>query len=154
MSPSPRDAYDDLTGRGRSSKPVRSARQVDALVRGGVEEVVRRLQLRTWQVLTSATPVDTGFARANWTPTVGSPISERRDQPASATEARSQARSGLPANRARAEQIAQSYLLMHGRVFIVNPVPYVVYLNEGSSSQAPAKFVERGIGQAIRSLSR
>lgn len=33
---------------------------------------------------------------------------------------------------------------------LVNPNHYVVYLNEGWSSQAPAKFIERAISRAVR----
>lgn len=149
---SPRDDYNDLTGRGRGRK-YRHAREIEFVLRGGVSEIVRRLQLRVWQVLTLAHPVDTGFSRGQWTPTVGSPIADRRDRPAERSTASSQGSLGLSSNRARAEQVAKSYQLEQGRVFLTNPVPYVVFLNQGSSAQAPAKFVERSIERAIRSIA-
>ena len=36
-----------------------------------IERAMRELTFRTWQVLTSGTPVRTGFARAGWIQSVG-----------------------------------------------------------------------------------
>ena len=127
-------------------------RRIDDLIKEATEEVVRRVQLRSMQTLTSATPVDTGFARAGWTPSLGSPVVDRLDRPSDRVDAQSQASQRRAQNQARAQQIASTYKLSQGRVFINNPVPYVTFLNEGSSAQAPAKFIERAIDTAIRSV--
>jgi hypothetical protein len=44
----------------------------------------------------------------------------------------------------------RSYKLDQGSLFVTNNVPYIVPLNNGSSKQAGAGFVERGIERAIR----
>lgn len=128
------------------------SRRIEALLKGTAESSVRKLQLGVWQSLTSATPVDTGFARAGWTPSTGSPVADRLDAPPTKDAARSQGSQRQSANMARALNIASTYKLEQGQVFITNAVPYIVFLNEGSSSQAPSKFVERAINAAIRSL--
>lgn len=149
----PEDAYRDLRRRGRGvRRPETSARRIEVLLTAGAAEVIRRLELRAWQALTSANPVDTGFSRSSWTPTIGSAIEGAKMRPTERGAAISAASTSLAATAAAAREIASSYTLPQGRVFITNPVPYIVFLNEGSSSQAPAKFVERAIDQAIRSV--
>lgn len=90
------------------------------------------------------TPVDTGWARANWIPNIGSP----REAPAGT-------RPELPNSASNSEQqagearVAASYRFDQGPIHITNNVPYIVYLNEGSSQQAPAGFVQRAIMKAV-----
>lgn len=129
-------------------------RRIEFELRAATNETIRKFQLRAWQALTSASPVDTGHFRSGWTPSVGSPVSDRLERPTDTAEAKSRARPRSAKNQAVAEAIAKTYQVERGRVFIVNGVPYGRYLNAGSSSQAPARFVERSIERAIRSLSR
>lgn len=84
------------------------------------------------------TPVDTGFARGNWVPTVGAP-------------------SMLPVSRldptgagavARIKIFGQRYTL-GTTVFITNNAPYIGRLNAGSSRQAPAGFVEQSTSNGV-----
>jgi len=143
-----KDDYDDLTPKA-PRRILRSRNELRAIIEGGTAEVIRRIQLRSLQTLASATPVDTGHARSGWTPNVGSPVVDRLDRPKDDTTAKGAASSRLAANRAKAEAIAKTYLLRQGRVFISNNVPYVVFLDQGSSAQAPANFVERALATAI-----
>lgn len=122
-----------------------------ALTRAGAK-VVRKLELVAYQSLTSATPVDTGFARASLTPAVGTPMVDAFDRPTDKEAARATAQSALGTNRAKALEIAATYTLRQGKVFLTYRAPYVVFLNEGSSSQAPKKFVERAIASAVRAV--
>lgn len=141
---------------------VDQSKRIEKELRAAGAAAIRRLQLRSFQALTSATPVDTGFARAGWTPSVGSAIAEPNPRPAGAGSrdapgpnrgaVEAQASSNLSANQAKALQIAATYRLEQGSVFLTNAVPYVVFLNEGSSSQAPSKFVERALSAALLSL--
>jgi len=143
-----REDYDDLTPKA-PRRILKSRQELRAIIEGGTAEVVRRIQLRALQTLASATPVDTGHARSGWTPNVGSPVVDRLDRPNDETVARGAASSRAAANRAKAQAIAKSYLLRQGSVFISNNVPYVVFLDQGSSAQAPANFVERALTTAI-----
>ena len=147
-----KDDFDDLTPKRPTGRILKNTRQVQAIIEGGTAEVVRKIQLRALQTLASATPVDTGHARSGWTPNVGSPVVDRLDRPTDDAAARGGASSRASANRAKAEGIARSYLLRQGKVFISNNVPYVVFLDQGTSAQAPANFVERALTAAILSV--
>lgn len=133
-----------------TSRKARTAAELGALL----ERVMRRLQLRAFQALTSATPVDTGFARAGWTPSVGAPDPGPSERPSEPTVARAQADALFAAHSKQAQELAASYRLGQGAVFIVNNVRYVVFLNAGSSAQAPALFVERAVATAIAATRR
>lgn len=115
---------------------------------------MRRLQLRAFQALTSATPVDTGFARAGWTPSVGAPDPGPSDRPTKPTVARAQAAALFQSHQQASQLLASNYKLAQGAVFIVNNVRYVVFLNAGSSAQAPALFVEQAVARAVAATRR
>ena len=50
-------------------------------------------------------------------------------------------------------RIASSYRIEQGNVYISNNVSYIVLLNEGSSAQAPAAFVQMAIGRALTTVT-
>lgn len=119
-------------------------------------EVVGVLQLRAYQAVSSATPVDTGNARSNWFPSVGSPVTAVLEEPVESLRAKQTARQRAAKQRAdnlaRARTIERTYDIAQGRVFLTNATPYIVFLNAGSSAQAPAMFVERAVIAAVLSL--
>ena len=90
------------------------------------------------------TPVDTGWARANWIPYIGSASSS----PVGNRPKTGQTASTAAQSKATAE-VAGSYTLSKGKIVIANNVPYIVFLNEGSSKQAPSGFVQAAIARAI-----
>lgn len=151
----PRDAYGRFLKKGDKGKPLTKARELDRFLNLGLSEAVRRLQLKAWQALTSANPVDIGTSRSGWVPSAGSPIldpvgaegSDRASKKAAAA-------SRFAENRAKAEALAQSYLVSQGKAFLANAVPWTVFLNEGSSAQAPAKYVEKALQEAITSVNQ
>lgn len=102
---------------------------------------VRRLALNIVSELHERTPVDLGWARANWTPSVGAPAHGSRES------------SGNPQSAALAQQIGLSqvarYDVSKGNVWISNRVPYIERLDSGYSPQAPSGFVEMAIEAAI-----
>lgn len=151
---SPRDAYGRFVRRGAGGKPVTSALELDLLFSLATSEVVRRIQLRAFQTLTSATPVDKGTARSGWTPSVGSPILDPVTAPRDEGEARNAAAQRFAENRAKARAIAGTYLVQQGPAFLANAVPWIIPLNAGSSSQAPSMFVERALETALRSIDQ
>ncbi len=108
------------------------------------ERLMTFLSVEITANLINDTPVDTGWARANWVPSIGS----RNNTPASA-EARVE---NVPAQRATQQSSIAgltNYRIESGSVFISNNVPYIVRLNEGSSTQAPQGFVQGGIQRGI-----
>ena len=85
------------------------------------------------------TPVDTGWARANWVPAIGAPfkgVTGSRDSVSSAAQTTGQAE-------------VLSYRLALGPVFVSNNVPYILALNDGHSKQAQPGFIERAIDKAV-----
>lgn len=111
-----------------------------------IEGIIKKLTLDIVANLVKApsqggTPVDTGWARANWVPQIGSPaggLSGTRDAVSPG------------AQTAGVATVATSYRLSGGAVHISNNVPYIVKLNEGSSKQAPKGFVQDAIAKAVR----
>ena len=98
----------------------------------GVGQVQRFIGLTLYSEIVGGNPVDTGFSRANWNMTVGSPDfsvhgTYRKD-----------------GNYApQTPQIEASVELQP--LFITNGVNYVVFLEEGSSQQAPNGFIRVAI---------
>jgi hypothetical protein len=87
----------------------------------------------------TGTPVDTGFARANWRPSLNTPASS----PISFLD---------PTGKATISRIIIVGLRWQvGDVFyITNRAPYIGLLNSGSSPQAPAGFVKRAAKEGLR----
>jgi hypothetical protein len=88
------------------------------------------------------TPVDTGWARSNWVPNIGS----RVDSPTGSKQAVSGAD-----QQAGTVRVVTSYRRDQGPIYISNAVPYIYRLNQGSSRQAPAGFVQNAIRKAVQS---
>lgn len=108
-------------------------RKLDALI----ERATKALILEIVRELKRATPVDTGHARANWIPSVGS------ENTAEAQDASLQA---------AGQAAVLSYKLGQGLLFITNVVPYIRRLNDGWSGQAPALFVESAVLKAMQTI--
>lgn len=109
-----------------------------ALVQG-VERVGQRVISEIGQEIVPATPVDTGFARGNWRPSLGAPS----PVPVSVLD---------PTGAATVARIAAVGLQFRvGLAFyLVNRAPYIADLNRGSSAQAPAGFVQDAVERATR----
>lgn len=122
--------------------------QIRAIIRGleqVTEQVVVRLSLNVTAELIETTPVDTGWARANWVPAIGvSPVGPSVSNPDP----------GQVTSRQAAQALGQaqvlSYKLGQGSVFISNNVPYIGRLNDGSSSQAPSGFIQAAIRRGVQ----
>lgn len=120
-------------------------RVIDALTRR-VERVVRRLGTEVIANLAVATPKDTGWASGNWIGSIGAPVAAPDGAPGTPGVRGSATLSG--ASEASAAAIAR-WRMGQGRIYVTNRVPYVVYLDAGTSAQAPAGFVRASIIKAI-----
>lgn len=110
---------------------------VEGLLRRLVTEILDRLIAPPSE---GGTPVDTGWARSNWIPGVGSP--PRKPFATKMSVSTSKQEAGR-------ERVAR-FKLGEGSLFLANLVPYIVLLNQGSSRQAPAGFVQAAVAQAVR----
>ena len=117
----------------------RRARQVET----GASDAVKSAALVINQVVILETPVLTGHARANWQIGLVTPVTKEidaTDESGAATIARNNT-----LIRARAKRVD---------IILSNNVPYINELNEGSSSQAPAGFVQLAVLAAVGVLAR
>jgi hypothetical protein len=122
---------------------VRRIRQRAKNIEGNVGRAVIETAIAANQAVVSATPVDTGRARANWQASIGTPIQEATDD-TDQSGASTVAANNAVISRRQPDQT----------VFISNNVDYIETLNQGSSAQAPANFVELAVQQAISFLKR
>lgn len=97
-----------------------------------IGRTIQKLALAITANLIEITPVDTGFARANWVPSIRSPY-------------RGIDKSG----GAQASGIASLSGYRSGVVFISNNTRYIRILDQGSSKQAPAGFVRSAVLRGI-----
>ncbi|MEO0497938.1 MAG: hypothetical protein AAF141_11330 [Pseudomonadota bacterium] len=116
-------------------------RQLDRAYEKKVVDTVdtrfRKVVLSVFGSVIRATPVDTGRARGNWQTTLDAPAREQVE--------------GTTPRVGEADAVAAAAKM--GKVaFVSNNVPYIGRLNEGSSKQAPAGFVEKAAqaGAAVR----
>lgn len=92
--------------------------------------------------LVETTPVDTGWARANWVPRIGQPVAG----PSGTREAVS------TADQSQGLASLAGYKIEQGAIYVTNHVPYIKALNNGHSKQAPAGFVEESVLRALRAV--
>lgn len=111
-----------------------TAAQIGDAMRRHVEEACVEIAINVTAELVERTPVDTGFARASWIPTIGSPAS---------------AADGSGAAQAAGLAAIIAFNLTQGSLFSSNFARYIKRLNAGSSTQAPAGFVEAAIDRTI-----
>lgn len=111
---------------------------------GLTEKVMRGLTLDITANLVETTPVDIGWARANWVPSLKAPIDNDPGKKPNEGDT-------AIANAAQAAATVKAalYKIEDGFAFITNNVQYIQRLNEGHSSQAPAGFVEAAIDSAV-----
>lgn len=113
------------------------------------ERAVRRIVFEVNAELVKTTPVDTGWARANWIPGLVNPSSfnpkTNRPSPELIPAAAAQQAAGLA---------SLSAFKLGGSAYISNHVPYIVKLNGGSSTQQPSGFVERALERGVRQAAR
>lgn len=100
----------------------------------GISDLVEDVARGIAEELIPATPVDTGFARGNWRPSLNAPSSE--------------AITFLdPTGAATIQKIINvgKRFRPGDTLFIVNRAPYIANLNAGSSPQAPEGFIEDAV---------
>ena len=115
------------------------------------EKRIKVITLDAHANLVEDTPRRTGWARSNWVPSIGSPAKLDGTPPKGDDAAAAEARQRASAAQSGIAQVVAAYKLPLGRIYISNNVPYITRLNEGSSKQAPAGFVQSAILRAVRS---
>lgn len=101
----------------------------------------RRLALGLLQKIVMATPVDTGRARGNWQVTITTPPRREVDG--------WQGRDPIVAGTNTISQLRSLRV-----VYIANHVPYIVYLERGSSRRAPQGMVAAALANFTVAFNR
>lgn len=102
--------------------------------------------------LVEVTPVDTSEALSNWVLTVEEPFALHLDPYHEGFKGSTQQASIREALTQGEQQLA---LKKPGDpIYIQNNAPHIKYLNEGSSEQAPAGFVERSVSSGRKAVHR
>ncbi len=124
-----------------------------------IDDVMKKLALDLVAILASApseggTPIDTGWASANWVPYIGQPASSPSGtRPDNAAHGQN--------NASRGEQEAGTATVAtrfkhdsgNGVLGVSNSVPYIIELNDvPSSKQAPAGFVQKAMHKVVRNF--
>lgn len=121
---------------------------LDKYTRGEVIALALNVNANLRDAPPLGTPIDTGWASANWVPSVGEPfIDSAAGQADDPTPAQINARAGV------AEQGVNDVLSWRnedGPIFSTNNVPYIGALNAGHSGQSPRGFVQAAIEKAVR----
>lgn len=113
----------------------------------GLEKLMETIAEEIGEEVVASTPVDTGYARANWRPSVNAPL----DDPVSFLDPTGRGAIGRIRTVARTAKLGD-------KIYIKNNAPYIETLNAGSSSQAPSGYVQiaikRGTDIAFGLISR
>jgi hypothetical protein len=113
---------------------------VAADIEPAVDDTLRKVALVANQTVIMATPVDTGRARANWQVSIDTEI----DSVVESTDAQGA--------MSRNAEVIRSY--RNGAIVLQNNVAYIGALNNGSSAQAPAGFVEKALQAAANAVRK
>lgn len=122
---------------------AREADKTYAKLQQVVADTVKRIGFAVHGELVMQNPVATGWSRANWIVSIGTPFE------------------GVAGTREDVSMIEQAigqgrllvYDLKKGDVWISNNVPYIQALNEGHSPQAPEGWVEDAIRRGVESVA-
>lgn len=123
----------------------READRVTAEFLRALQKEIKIIALDINEGLIDKTPVDTGWAKANWIPSIGTPF----EGPVGARDSfdTGEQELGMAA-------VASQYQLSDGPVFITNNVPYIEALNAGHSPDAPAGYIEAIVNHVVEIANR
>ena len=115
-----------------------SASAIIAMHKRRLEEVSRRAYVELAERVVERTPVESGTARASWTPTLGAPVAE--------TQWRNDAVGGFP-QRASVEAVARA-LRPGDSASFVNNAPYARVIEFGwAGDRLPVGMVRRSVAE-------
>lgn len=111
------------------------------------KEVVAKVALELHSRLVMKTPVDTGRARSNWQVRLDAPFDGFK--PSTGGKGTQGAMTTILEAQRRLEPQKMRGL---PTVYITNNLPYIKYLNDGSSEQAPKHFIETTLAEVSDAL--
>lgn len=116
--------------------------KIGATIAGNADKLFRATALIVDSAVVIGTPVDTGRARSNWQVGAPGPVTSERGPYSPGAEGST---GGANAQAAIAQAKAVIGATKEKTIYISNNVKYMEFLNQGSSAQAPAGFVEAAV---------
>lgn len=130
------------------------AKQIEYCLRNRSADLLKMAAIEFFRQAIIATPVDTGRARMGWNATINEPSNEVPAPAPAGHKGKSKGGSEYyPMPKIKASLI-QGVVKITDKIFITNRVPYIEELNDGSSKQAPARFVERAAKRVQAAVSK
>ncbi len=125
-------------------------RQLDKSLTKKASKAAAQVALEIVKELAHTTPADTSKAISNWVVTLTKPSVKLLPAHVPGEE-------GDTAGASAKVTINLARLTLRTKkpghaIYITNNVPYLKYLNEGTSDQAPAAFVERAFQKALKTF--
>lgn len=114
-------------------------------VKFGTEKTVRRAAIAADTAIVTTTPVDLGRAKGNWNASIGTPdtsVQEDNLDPSGQM------------TLSRNQSTIEGWSLGQGVIFIANGLPYILPLENGSSTQAPNGMTQSGLDAARAQLKK
>lgn len=135
-------------------------KQVADAVQRDVNQLVADITVNVAHEVAKRTPVDTGYARANWITTLENTYDVHMPYKMFPSRWRRNRRGNFGAGGSFRERTNVKGVTEQARaavihrddehtVYIVNNVPYTPALNKGHSTQAPANFVRAGVNIGV-----
>ena len=125
---------------------MKGMREVERMKQHYENKITRAMKIGIVEALrqvTISTPVDTGRARWGWFLTINVPSNSTPPE----------GKYSAPKINERMQAIKDSFTVSD-TLYLTNNVPYVPDLNNGTSKQAPARFVERSADIAQQAVIR
>lgn len=121
----------------RSRRMVALQAELSSAIQREVSTVVLNIRNMLIEDPPEGTPIDTGFASNNWWFNIGAPANSPEQPTGSAAAG---------AARIASDTLTISNITINGEpLHLTNNAQYIGLLNDGSSTQTPAGFVERAI---------
>ena len=119
-----------------------TAESAKKYMENAVDKILRDAATETYKELVELTPVDTGRARAGWnmqrgTPDASVPAPGKKQYPKPETP-----------------ELAPALPGESSTIYISSAIPYILPLNEGTSEQAPKRFVQAAIARGLAKIRR
>lgn len=111
------------------------------------EIAIRKIALDLFTAIVRRTPVDTGRARSSWTLGIDKAITTV------APKSKAKTGAGTATKRALAHTAKLSKYRIGQSIFIVNNLEYIVFLEDGTSDQAPFGMVKVAIADIQTAIS-
>lgn len=113
--------------------------------------LVKKVYIEIGDTLINDTPVDSGKARSNWQGTVDAPATGVIPPYAPGSKLGKGETANAQAAQAQIRSARSLFRLGRNRaLFLTNNVPYIGLLNDGSSTQTAANFVEKAVQRGQR----